>query len=204
MVKSRIFIEGGGNSKELKVECRKAFRQLFEKAGLVRRLPGLVACGGRDDTFADFKTAHGQAAGDAYVAMLVDSEEPMAGPTPWHHLQRRDDWQKPAGATDDQVLLMVTCMETWIVADRESLADHYGADRLQVSRLPSLQNLETKPRQVVQGALEAATRESAKAYRKGILSYAALACADPADLARHLPNFQRCLQVLDRNCPSAD
>lgn len=28
------------------------------------------------------------------------------------------NWDPPTGATDNQVLLMTTCMETWIVADR--------------------------------------------------------------------------------------
>ena len=44
----------------------------------------------------------------------------------WVHLHRRDSWRRPRGARNDQVLLMTTCMETWIVADHTSLREHFG------------------------------------------------------------------------------
>jgi len=53
--------------------------------------------------------------------MLVVSEDPIADEEePWQHLRQSpdDNWDPPTGATDNQVLLMTTCMETWIVADR--------------------------------------------------------------------------------------
>ncbi len=38
MVAVSLFVEGGG-SKQLKIECRRAFHVLLERAGLVGRLP---------------------------------------------------------------------------------------------------------------------------------------------------------------------
>ena len=43
-----------------------------------------------------------------YVAMLIDSEDPIDDiEATWHHLResQRDGWAKPEGARDDQVLL---------------------------------------------------------------------------------------------------
>ncbi len=51
--------------------------------------------------------------------MLVDSEYPVANiEKTWEHLKQRDNWDRPAGADDEHVLLMTTCMETWIATDR--------------------------------------------------------------------------------------
>ncbi len=36
-----IFLEGGGDSKELHIRCREGFRQLLEKCGFKGRMPRL-------------------------------------------------------------------------------------------------------------------------------------------------------------------
>lgn len=41
----KIYVEGGGDSKELKTRCRRGFSNFFEKAGLKGRMPRVVACG---------------------------------------------------------------------------------------------------------------------------------------------------------------
>ncbi|MFO7802400.1 MAG: hypothetical protein R6V55_08915 [Desulfovermiculus sp.] len=65
-----IFIEGGGDSKDLHLECRKAFRMLLEKTGFSGRMPRLVACGGRDDAYDDFRTSHEKSSPGEYIVML--------------------------------------------------------------------------------------------------------------------------------------
>ena len=72
----------------------------------------------------------------------------------------------PPGATDEQVLLMATCMETWIVADGRALAAHYG-QCLQRSALPAVNNLESKDTKTVQDSLFHATRNCTGPYDKG-------------------------------------
>ena len=113
----------------------------------------------------------------------------------WKHLQQRDGWKKPRGASDDQILFMTTCMETWIVSDRAALQAHYGTE-LQESALPALEDLETRSRRVIQDALVHATRNCTNAYHKGKRSFEVLAELDPATLEVRLPSFARALRIL--------
>jgi len=110
-VKLKLYVEGGGDHKSLKINCRKGFRELFEKAGFKGGMPEIVACGPRNEAFDDFKTAMATTKQDNYPVLLVDSEGPVTK-DPWSHLQERDKWPKPEGAQDDQAQLMVQCMET--------------------------------------------------------------------------------------------
>jgi hypothetical protein len=118
----KIYIEGGGDSKELHSRCREAFQLYLQKVG-VKKMPRLVAGGGRTKVFDLFMTA--SKAGES--AMLwIDSEEPVENlQNAWQHLSKRDGWQAPAKAKDDEVILMVTSMETWIIADPSGVAAFY-------------------------------------------------------------------------------
>jgi hypothetical protein len=83
---TRIYLEGGGSSRELHSRCREAFQKLLERMGFQGRMPRLVACGGRGNAFDDFRTAF-DTGGHDYVALLVDSEEPIADiKATWSHL----------------------------------------------------------------------------------------------------------------------
>lgn len=196
---ARIYLEGGGDSKELHARCREGFRRLLESCGFGGRMPRLVACGGRGAAFADFATAHAAIGRNHYVAMLVDSEDPVADiERPWAHLKTREGWDEPPDADDKQVLLMTTCMETWIVSDRQTLRDHYGAC-LQESALPSLVDMESRDRRAMQNALTHATRNCQRTYGKGAVSFEILGKLSPAVLREHLPSFARCERVLGDN-----
>ncbi len=113
----------------------------------------------------------------------------------WDHLRARDGWQAPEGASDEQVLLMVTCMETWIATDRDTLGKHYGAN-LQESALPPLDNMETRARNDVSKSLERATSKCRNAYTKGKRSFEILGKLNPETLRRYLPSFVRCERIL--------
>jgi hypothetical protein len=201
LVSATIYLEGGASgtdSKDLQIRCREGFRKLLEKCDYKGRMPRLFACGSRGAAFDDFKTAlAGQRPSD-FVAMWIDSEDPLTDvEATWVHLNRRDNWTRPVGATDDQVLLMTTCMETLVAADRAGLRDHYGA-KLQASALPPLHQLENRPRHEVQDKLVHATRNCTNAYAKGKRSFEVLAELRPATLAEHLPSFVRTLRILDQ------
>ncbi len=160
-------------------------------------MPRLVACGGREAAFDDFVTAHACARDSDFIALWVDSEEPMADiERAWDHLRDRDGWNAPPDCEDAQVLLMVTCMETWIVTDRATLRSHFGAS-LQVSALPALTNMEARTRDAVQNALVHATRSCRNSYEKGKGSFEILGKLDPAVLREHLPSFVRCERILE-------
>ena len=199
-MKARIFIEGGGDSKDLRARCRMGFRRLLERCGLEGKMPRLVACGAREEAFDGFTTAHRHAGPDDYVAMLVDSEDPVKDKErPWAHLKRCDGWDRPEGADDKQVLLMTTCMETWIVCDRKALSDHFG-ECLRGKALPASHNLESRHRNAIQTALVEATRDCGKRrYAKGKISFEIVGKLDPAPLRRHLPHFKRSEEILKKN-----
>jgi hypothetical protein len=198
-MRALIFIEGGGDSKELHIECRRAFRILLEKSGFAGRMPRLVACGGRNAAYDDFSTAHENANARDYVALLVDSEDPVKniGGT-WAHLETRDKWLRPEGAGDDQVFFMTTCMETWIVADIQALETYFGSC-LQKNALPALYKIENRTRQFVQNALVQATKSCDKKFKKGKRSFELVQHLNPERLKiKELPSFKRMLKILDQ------
>ncbi len=199
---AHIYVEGG-QSKEDQIRCREGFRKLIENIGVepekkgvfAGKMPRLTACGGRGSAFDDFKTAHATSKAGDYIAMLVDSEDPVCDvERTWDHLKSGDGWDRPAGASDDQVLLMTTCMETWIVADRASLREHYG-HKFQESALPPLNHLEERNRHDVQEKLAHATRNCRTPYAKGKHSFEVVGALNPTALAS-LPSFARVVRVL--------
>ena len=196
---ARVYLEGGGDSKEGKVRCREGFRKLFEKCGFSGRMPALVACGARNDAYDDFKTAHANAASDDFIGLLVDSEEPVADvEQAWQHVGQGavDNWPKPSGAKEEQLMFMTTSMETWIVTDREALKAHFGP-RLNESALPAVQDMEKRDRRAILSALQIASRNCPGPYNKGPKSFELLGKLNPAVLEQHLPSFKRARRILD-------
>jgi hypothetical protein len=157
VVKIRIYVEGGGSGK-LKIECRQAFANLFERSALKDRRPKFVACGTRNDAFARFCTALLEQQSNTYVILLVDSEGPV-NVAPWRHLYDQDGWLTPDGATDEQAHLMVQCMEAWFLADRAALEDFFGQGFV-ATALPGEQNIERISKQVVLDSLSRATQST--------------------------------------------
>jgi hypothetical protein len=143
---------------------------------------------------------------DDLQVLLVDSEDPITvtqvpknSSIEWEHLKERDGWIRPHGATADQAQLMVTCMETWIMADRGVLAAFVGSELRERALLP-LENLEERPRERVQQSLARATRDCKNAYQKGSRSFQVLAQLNPETLKQHLPYFARLIETLERHC----
>jgi hypothetical protein len=195
-VKVTIYVEGGGDSKELHRRCRQAFSTLLEKAGFGGRLPRIIACGSRNEAFDDFRTAIRDK--NAYAILLVDSEDVVKS-APWEHLAARDSWTRPDGTHDDQAQLMVTCMETWIVADRDAVRQEFRP-YLTESALPPTSNLERRTKEDVQRRLESATKSAPKRkrYEKGRKSFQIVEKLTPETLAGLLPHFQRLIATLDQ------
>lgn len=199
MVNVRIYIEGGGDSKDLQSRCREGFRKLIERTGFEGRMPSTVACGGRNNAYDMFKIALRSADVNEFPMLLVDSEEPVTT-SPWDHLKSRDGWDSPAGAEDEQAQMMVTCMETWIMADREALRNVFGAHLREGALLPQI-DLEKRSRQDLLDALKNATEECGrgKRYDKGRRSFQILAELNPETLKESLSYFRRFIETLDRH-----
>lgn len=192
----KLYVEGGGKDKFLRIACREGFRTLLERAGFRGKMPSIKACGSRDDAFDDFKTAL-YSAGVDFPILLVDSERAVVqGANSWQHLATAPDkWAKPAGAAEDQAHLMVQCMETWLVADRLALKKFFGKDFKERS-LPNNTKLETVSKDDVQKSLAEASQPCKTKYKKGQTSFELLATIDPAAL-KSLPHFQRLYETLD-------
>lgn len=190
--KVTVYLEGGGESSELRKRCREGFRKLFNQCGF-KRQPKLVACGPREKAFDRFCTA--EKLGKEMAFLLVDSEDPIQDVSEvWRHLKQRDDWTPPSSTSDKQGLLMTTSMETWIVTDRQTLKAHY--QKLRESDLPASKNIEAVNRKTVFDSLVRATRDCKNQYAKGKRSFEVLAMLNPSILADQLPSFNRVKQVL--------
>ena len=158
-------------------------------------MPRIHAAGSRRDAFDRFTTAHDNVGENDYVAMLIDSESQVTNAErPWDHLANRpgDRWSKPPGATDDQVLLMTTSMETWIAADRELLHRRFPRN-FNANPLPDVSALEEKSPAEVLNALKRATN---RRYEKKAISFEFLGNVDPEVLGT-LRSFRRTRRVLD-------
>lgn len=196
MVSIKIYVEGGGDRKELKTRCRQGFSQFFEKAGFKGRMPSVVACGSRQNAFDNFCTALKTASETVLPMLLVDSEEAVSQ-SPWEHLKSRYGWERPIGANDKQAHLMVQVMESWFLADRLTLARHFGQG-FRESALPNQTKIEVIPKQQVFDSLKSATRESrAGVYDKGKHSFDVLGKLDPSLVRSASPHAERLLLVLD-------
>jgi hypothetical protein len=175
----KLFVEGGGDSDSLKSRCREGFTTFLRKAG-IENLPRIVASGGRKAAFDDFCTEVKQS-GSAFL--LVDSEEQVQGEfaKPWDHLKSRsgDRWEKPSEAMDSQCHLMVVCMESWFLGDKDSLELYYG-QHFRRSALPQNPEIEAISKQPLFDGLKNATKDTKKgSYSKGDHSFRILKELDP-------------------------
>ncbi len=202
----KIYVEGGGDRQELKSKCRQGFNKFFRKAGLEGRMPRIVASGGRQTAYRDFCIALRKAGDDDFIVLLVDSEgpvDPAHEGAPWSHLKARDEWDRPAQATDENVHLMVQCMESWFIADRQGLIAFFGQG-FNESKLPHNPNVEKILKQDLNDTLEKASRDSRKGrYSKGSHSFEILSQIDPEEVARVSPWAKRLIDILRDKASSA-
>ncbi len=94
---------------------------------------------------------------------------------------------------------MVTCMETWLLADQVMLRSHY-VNGLQDSALPPLFDLENRSRHLVQDALVRATRNCKNFYKKGERSFILLGIIRPAEVGKICLGAERCERILKARC----
>ena len=162
-------------------------------------MPTLSAVGSRESAFDRFKTALSDMDNSDFVVLLIDSEDPVTDvERTWDHLRRRDGWSRPEGATDDQVMLMTTSMETWIATDHNTLRGRFPRD-FNENPLPALPGIESRNRNDVFIALRRATGNG---YSKGRVSFELLGELDPNVLRQHLPSFRRARRILNEKLGS--
>jgi len=196
-VSVRIYVEGGGDQRATLAKCREGFAEFFKKALPDGPQPRIIACGSRNATLYAFKTAL-PTHPEAFVLLLVDAEAPVIADSPWTHLQQRDGWTTPAGATDEQAHLMVQCMEAWFLADRTALAKYYGQG-FQESALPKRAEVEHIAKSDIEAGLKRATRatRSKGEYHKTRHGFDLLARIDAEPVRRASPFAERLCAVLE-------
>jgi hypothetical protein len=207
MVGAKLYVEGGGDAKELRTACRKGFSTFLKKAGFLGAMPGIVACGSRENAYDSFCTAlkKGETA-----FLLVDSENPvdsrcqrgeMENWMPWKHLENPagDGWKKPAEASEGMCHLMVQCMEAWLLADRAAMTLFFGRG-FNEKALPQRKNVEEVPKRDLYSGLAQASSgcKTKNAYDKGKHSFDLLCLIDPAKVAEASPWAHRFLAYLEK------
>ena len=196
-MKVKVYVEGGGDSKDLRTRCRRGFSSFFEKVNLAGRMPKVIACGGRKMVFDKFRTALGSRKAEDFLVLLVDSEAPIAvGSGSWQHLAQRDGWDRPGEVTDEHAHLMVQCMEAWFLADKEGLATYFshGFNR---NALPGPLEIEAVAKADVLDGLKNATRRCKKGqYGKGRHSFDILEQTDPTKVFETSPHARRLIETL--------
>lgn len=208
----KLYVEGGGDSHLLRTACRQGFTTFLERAGLTGHMPRIVASGGRQQAYDDYCTAieNGEEA-----LLLVDSEAPVAQVAqpgdgndevsrqawlPWSHLKTRDNWDMPANGEELQCHLMVQCMETWFLADREVLKGYFNQG-FKDNQLPAANNpIETVAKKQVYDSLANATHncKTKTQYGKGEHSFKLLALVDPAKVTAASPWVKRFVDALKK------
>ena len=196
-MKVRVYVEGGGDGRELRARCRAGFSSFLEKANLAGRMPGVIACGGRRNAFEKFCIALGASKEEQFIVLLVDSEGPVAdGYRSWLHLKTRDGWDRPHDATDEHAHLMVQCMEAWFLADKDGLAAYFvrGFNRNALPRRPEIE--EVAKSDVFDRLRNATRRCKTGEYGKGRHFFDILERTDPVKVLDASPHAQRLVDTL--------
>ena len=144
-------------------------------------MPQIVACGGRKQAYDDFCIA---IRAKQPAMLLVDAEDAVTLASPWDHLAHRqgDQWPRPDGSTEEQCHLMVRCMESWLIADRDTLGEYFGQGFNERALPAKGADIETVLKVTVYKSLSDATRNcrTKARYGKGEHSFDLLARIDPA------------------------
>ncbi len=198
----KIYIEGGGDQASLHRDCRRAFTAFLKNLGFQGRMPRVIACGSRNNAYKDFCTAliSAERSGEK-IFLLVDSENEVQNDyqnRPWEHLWHRDHWNQPDAADDEQVHLMIQCMESWFLADPATLQQFFGQGFRKQS-LPANPNIETIDKTDVIRGIEDASRNSRKGqYGKGRHSFEILEIIDAGKVIAASPSAMRFKNELDK------
>ena len=198
---AKIYVEGAAQNSYLhRTHCRKSFQEFFtHTAGLEGKLPRIVPCGGRQRAYDAFVTAARNPQSDGLPLLLVDSETAVQkGMTVWAHIKARpgDNWDKPEGVKDDQAFLMVQVMESWFMADRDTLKSFFGQG-FRAQAIPKWPRLEDVPKQSVYQALDHATAACGpRRYAKGTMSFSLLAEISPGEVEKASPHAKALFERL--------
>jgi hypothetical protein len=191
-----IYVEGGGqkgepNTADAKADFRRGMNEFLNALRHQARIKAwhwkVVPCGDRDSTLAAFLNAREQEP-HTHAILLVDAETIVTTPVS-QHLATHDEWSLK-GVDADSVHLMAVVMETWLVADPETLQTFYGQG-FNPKALPAHAQLELADKAVVAASLAAATKGTQKGtYRKLRHGSELLRLINPAKVRSRCPHCE--------------
>jgi Domain of unknown function (DUF4276) len=165
----RIYIEGdtkrkGKNSKiSLGQGFNSFFKELDEKAKEKKVKFRLIMCGSTAETFKDFLLGV-KSHQNSFVAFLIDADNEVGdNETPKSFLQKQEksrNWNFE-NVKDEQCHLMVQIMESWFLADVETLKSFYGQN-FKHNAIPKQPNIEKIAKPDVEKSLDKAASETNK------------------------------------------
>ena len=214
-----LYVEGDGKSKEdlqgypkdLISRCRRGFREFITNTGIYAPNDDtlrIVPCGPRGRAYKRFRTAIEQGEN---AMLLVDSEEPVSSEhersentsnwQPWDHLE----WHKPNSSNDTDCHLMVQVMESWFLADPDSLKVFFGAGFNSDSLPAETDSIESICKCCILTLLKKASQGSSKegTYKKGAHSFELLSCICPAKVMKRSPWARRFVDELKRKAEAS-
>ncbi len=167
MVKEiHIFIEGGSkgqdrfSSQKLRIGFASFLSELVAEAREKKIRFNINICGSTDQTFRIFQSAN-EKANNSFLCFLVDSDKPLEDDdTPKSFLQREKTLNFE-NVKDEQCHLMVQIMESWFLADIETLKNFYG-QHFKHNAMPKQNNVEKIAKLEVENFLDKATNETSK------------------------------------------
>lgn len=192
----RLYFEG---NKKLRQGFRRFLQSPIDLARQHRVQFKLIAADSKAEAIRDFMTAvctHST----SLNFLLVDSDCPDKGNL-IASIREHANWDAKvdAGIRDDQLHFMVQVMETWFLADRDTLQNYYGK-RFHGNRLAGNPKVEEIPKgDVIQG-LEEATRDSPKGkYHKTKHASDLLTQIDMSKVCSAAPSAQRLIASLHQS-----
>ena len=191
----RIYFEG---NRQLKRGFAGFLSELREKAATAKIGWELVASGSRNEALKDFEIALRRHKNDI-IALLVDAEGLVLSDSVWEHLASLPDaaLQKPKGAKDKHAHLMVQVMESWFLADKETLKAYYGQG-FRESCLLETSNIENVSKDTVLQSLKKAVADTKKGeYLKTRHAADLLSQIDSNKVRRSSKNCERLFMTIE-------
>lgn len=173
MVKEiRVYVEGGarGSNKDSTTALRKGFNAFFKDIIERTRSKGirwqLTLCNDTAETCRFFNRALRDYP-ERFNVLLVDADSAVEEKITSHqHIQNQHRCDL-RDAAEEQCHLMVQVMESWFIADIESLKNFYGKNDFNANAIPKTADVEKIGKDTIMQALKTATRKTQKGeYQK--------------------------------------